>query len=162
MELWQLRNIYSVHITYHISQIYWSILAVLRIRIKKVCPDPEPVRIRLGSGSNPDPNFTFWIRIRIRIRIRIPNRIQNKSVKWSHISSRNNCQSEGWIRAGFRIRIRIRIRISLSCWIRIRIHIQIADPDPGMQKWQKKLKKGQNFHLSECWMFSFEGWRLLL
>jgi hypothetical protein len=51
------------------------------------------------------------------------------------------------------------IRINLSCWIWIRIRIQIADPDPdpGGQKWPKKLKKGQNYQILKCWMFSFEG-----
>jgi hypothetical protein len=41
------------------------------------------------------------------------------------------------------------IRINLSCWIRIRIQEGQNDP--------KKWKKGQNFHLLKCWMFSFEG-----
>ncbi len=72
---------------------------------------------------------------------------------------------------GFRIRIRIRIRIrmdphycNLSCWIRIRIRIQIADPDPdpGGQKLPTKIEKVQNFDVFKYWMFSFEGWRLLL
>jgi hypothetical protein len=40
--------------------------------------------------------------------------------------------------------------------LRIRIRIQEGKNDP------KKWKKGQNFHLLKCWMFSFEGWRLLL
>ena len=49
------------------------------------------------------------------------------------------------------------IRINLSCWIRIayklriRIRVQEGKNDP------KKYKKGQNFHLLKCWMFSFEG-----
>jgi hypothetical protein len=50
------------------------------------------------------------------------------------------------------------IRINLSCWIRIRIQIADPDPDPGGGKNDpKKLKKGQNFNLLKCWMFSFEG-----
>ncbi len=40
----------------------------------------EPAPIRIRAGSNPDPNLTFWF----RIRIGLPNRIQKKSVKWSH------------------------------------------------------------------------------
>ncbi len=48
--------------------------------------------------------------------------------------------------------------VSGSAWF----ELMDPDPDPGGQKWPKKLKKGQNFHLLKCWMFSFEGWRLLL
>jgi hypothetical protein len=35
--------------------------------------------------------------------------------------------------------------------LRIRIRIQEGKNDP------KKYKKGQNFHLLKCWMYSFEG-----
>jgi hypothetical protein len=37
------------------------------------------------------------------------------------------------------------------------------DPDPGgyLEDFKEK-KKGKRFHVSKCWMFSFDGWRLLL
>ncbi len=44
------------------------------------------------------------------------------------------------------------IRINLSCWIRIQ---------EGKNDSQKK-KKVKKFHVLNCWMFSFESWRLLL
>jgi hypothetical protein len=48
--------------------------------------------------------------------------------------------------------------------IRIRIHILNADPDPdpGGQNDLQIWKKVKNFHVLKCWMFSIEGWRLLL
>ncbi len=54
------------------------------------------------------------------------------------------------------------IRINLSCWIRIRIQIADPDPDPGGGKNYPKNRTKENFHLLKCWMFTFEGWRLLL
>ncbi len=39
---------------------------------------------------------------------------------------------------------------------KLRIRIQEGKNDP------QKLKKVQNFHVFKYWMFSFEGWRLLL
>ncbi len=41
------------------------------------------------------------------------------------------------------------------------------DPDPdwiriqGGQKWSTKIEKSLKFHFFKCWIFSFEGWRLL-
>ncbi len=45
--------------------------------------------------------------------------------------------------------------LTLFSWIRFRIRIGNVDPDP-------KKKKVKKFHVMKCWMFSFEGWRLLL
>jgi hypothetical protein len=46
------------------------------------------------------------------------------------------------------------MRINLCCWIRIRIQKGKND--------HKKKKKVKKFHVLNCWMFSFEGWRLVL
>ncbi len=43
--------------------------------------------------------------------------------------------------------------INLSCRIRIRIQQDI---------FLTKIEKVKKFHVLKCWMFSFEGWRLLL
>jgi hypothetical protein len=42
------------------------------------------------------------------------------------------------------------------------IGIWNPDPDPGGQKRPTKIEKIQKFHVLKCWMFSFEGGRLLL
>jgi hypothetical protein len=44
-----------------------------------------------------------------------------------------------------------RIRIQSGQWIRI----QEGKND------QQKIEKNKEFHVLKCWMFSFEGWRLL-
>jgi hypothetical protein len=46
------------------------------------------------------------------------------------------------------------IRIRWGQWIRIRIKEGKNDP--------QKQKKVEKFHVFKCWMFSFQGWRLLL
>jgi hypothetical protein len=41
--------------------------------------------------------------------------------------------------------------------------IRSVDPDPEGQKWwTTKIEKVKKFHVLKFWMFSFEGWRVLL
>ncbi len=50
------------------------------------------------------------------------------------------------------------IRIKLGPWIRFAIRIRIQESKNDPQKWKKVNK----FHFLYCWMFCFEGYRLLL
>ncbi len=51
-----------------------------------------------------------------------------------------------------------RIRIKLGSWIRFAIRIGIQESKNDPQKWKKVNK----FNFLKCWMFCFEGSRLLL
>ncbi len=51
-------------------------------------------------------------------------------------------------------------------WIRMDqhwfCHFGRLDPDPEGQKRPRKIDKLKKFHVLKCWMFSVEGWRLLM
>jgi hypothetical protein len=48
-------------------------------------------------------------------------------------------------------------------WIRIRIDFGrlVPDLDPGLKIILQNYKKEKKFHVLKCWIFSFEGLRLL-
>ncbi len=55
----------------------------------------------------------------------------------------------------------LRLSYRSGLWIRIPVCMD-PNPDPGGQKLPTKKEKVKNFHVSKCWMFPCEGWRLFL
>ncbi len=51
---------------------------------------------------------------------------------------------------------------ALGLVLRIRIRIWNPDPNTGEQKMTHKSREKFKLYVLKCWMFSFEGWRLLL